>query len=448
MGFMTEVSILNDRWDEIRKNPKEFVEQVYRSPSRKPNGFNRGMNGLHLLYQDSKIATMKLRWTFRCYPTPEQEEHLNRTFGCCRFVWNWALRSRSDAYRAGERISYPEISRAMTQLKTNPEYIWLNEVSSVALQQSLRDFQVAFSNFFDKRAKYPAFKKKDSRQSVNYSLCGFSFNSMDRILKIAKIGAVKVKWSRKHIPQPSSVRMIRTASGKFFVSLVVEVAPQELPKTGENIGIDFGVSRLATLSNGERVANPKHGARLQKRLAFCQRELARKTKGSKRRGLARLRVAKVHDKISNCRTDCMHKFSTEIVKRFDVICVEDLNLRGMVKNHNLARSLSDASIGTAIRMIEEKAERYGKQLVKIDRFYPSSKTCSVCGHVVEKLPLSIREWDCPECNSHLDRDENAAVNILAVGQTVFAHGGTVRLKTATAVKSKSRRSANHLSAKA
>ena len=391
---------------------------------------------------------MKLRWTFRCYPTPKQAEHLNRTFGCCRYVWNWALKSRSDAYRSGERMNYPESSKALTTLKIDPEHEWLNEVSCVPLQQSLRDLQTAFSNFFAKQAKYPVFKKKDSRQSANYRIGGFTFDAQNKILKFAKIGAVKVKWSRKHIPQPSSVRMIRTATGKFFVSMVVEVEQEELPKTGESVGIDFGVSRLATLSNSERVSNPKHGAKQQKKLAFRQRQLARKKKGSKRRELAKRRVAKVHEKISNCRTDTMHKFSTELVKRFDVICVEDLNLRGMVKNHNLARSLSDASIGMAIRMIEEKAERYGKEVVKIDRWYPSSKTCSVCGHVVENLPLSIREWDCEECKTHHDRDENAAINILAVGQTVLAHGGTVRLKTATAVKSKSLRSANHLCAKA
>lgn len=345
-------------------------------------------------------------------------------------------------------MNYPATDKAMSQLKTTSECAWLNEVSSVTLQQSLRDLQIAFSNFFAKRAKYPAFKKKDSRQSANYRIGGFAFDAQNKILKLAKIGAIKVKWSRKNIPQPSSIRVIRTASGKFFVSMVVEVEQKEFPKTGEAVGIDFGVSRLAALSNGERVSNPKHGAKHQKRLAFRQKQFAKKKKGSKRRELAKKRVAVVYEKISNCRTDSMHKFSTNIVKRFDVICVEDLNLRGMVKNHNLARSLSDASIGTAIRMIEEKAERYGKVVVKIDRWYPSSKTCSVCGHVVDKLPLSIREWDCPECNSHLDRDENAAVNILAVGQTVLAHGGTVRLKVATAIKSKSLRSENHLSAAA
>lgn len=385
---------------------------------------------------------MKARWTFRCYPTPEQEQHLARTFGCVRFVWNWALRARTDAFRAGERMGYPATDRALTLLKQQPETAWLNEVSSVCLQQSLRDLQVAFSNFFDKRTAYPAFKRKEARQSANYTERGFSFDAERRILKLAKIGAIKVKWSRKAIPHPSSIRLIRTASGKYFVSLVVETQPAPLPKTGESVGIDFGVARLATLSNGERVSNPKHGAKWQRRLAFYQKRLARAKKGSKRREKVKRHVARIHEKIANSRSDTRHKLSTDLVTRFDVICVEDLNLRGMVKNHNLARSLHDASIGTAIRMIEEKAERYGKTVVKIDRWFPSSKTCSDCGYIVEKLPLSVREWTCPECGTTHDRDANAAANILAVGQTVSAHGGTVRRSRATASERKSPRSAN------
>lgn len=385
---------------------------------------------------------MKARWTFRCYPTPEQEQHLARTFGCVRFVWNWALRARADAFRAGERMGYPATDRALTLLKQQPETAWLNEVSSVCLQQSLRDLQVAFSNFFDKRTAYPAFKRKEARQSANYTERGFSFDAERRILKLAKIGAIKVKWSRKAIPHPSSIRLIRTASGKYFVSLVVETQPAPLPKTGESVGIDFGVARLATLSNGERVSNPKHGAKWQRRLAFYQKRLARAKKGSKRREKVKRHVARIHEKIANSRSDTRHKLSADLVTRFDVICVEDLNLRGMVKNHNLARSLHDASIGTAIRMIEEKAARYGKTVVKIDRWFPSSKTCSDCGYIVEKLPLSVREWTCPECGTTHDRDANAAANILAVGQTVSAHGGTVRRSRATASERKSPRSAN------
>ena len=385
---------------------------------------------------------MKSRWTFRCYPTPEQEQHLAWTFGCVRFVWNWALRARTDAFRAGERMGYPATDKALTALKATPEHVWLKEVSSVCLQQALRDLQTAFSNFFAKRAAYPAFKRKEARQSANYTENGFSFDAERRILKLAKIGAIKVKWSRKAIPHPSSVRLIRTASGKYFVSLVVETQPAPLPKTGESVGIDFGVSRLATLSNGERVSNPKHGAKWQRRLAFYQKRLSRAEKGSKRREKVKRHVARIHEKIANSRSDTLHKLSTDIVTRFDVICVEDLNLRGMAKNHSLARSLHDASIGTAIRMIEEKAERYGKTVVKIDRWFPSSKTCSDCGHIVEKLPLSVREWTCQECGATHDRDANAAANILAVGQTVSAHGGTVRRSRATASERKSPRSAN------
>lgn len=385
---------------------------------------------------------MKSRWTFRCYPTLEQEQHLARTFGCVRYVWNWALRARTDAFRAGERMGYPATDKALTLLKQQPETVWLNEVSSVCLQQSLRDLQVAFSNFFDKRAAYPSFKRKEARQSTNYTERGFSFDPERRVLKLAKIGAIKVKWSRKAIPHPSSIRLIRTASGKYFVSLVVETQPEPLPKTSEDIGIDFGVARLATLSNGERISNPKHGAKWQRRLAFYQKSLARATKGSKRRMKVKRHVARIHEKISNSRSDTLHKLSTDLVTRFDVIYVEDLNLRGMVKNHSLARSLHDASIGTAIRMIEEKAERYGKTVVKIDRWFPSSKTCSDCGHIVEKLPLRVREWECPECGTIHDRDANAAANILAVGQTVSAHGSGIRLNRDTSRESAPKRSAN------
>lgn len=388
------------------------------------------------------MRRMKSRWTFRCYPTPEQEQHLNRTFGCVRFVWNWALRARTDAFRAGERMGYPATDKALTALKATPEHVWLNEVSSVCLQQALRDLQAAFSNFFEKRSAYPSFKKKQSRQSANYSERGFSFDAQRRILKLAKIGAIKIKWSRKAIPHPSSIRLIRTASGKFFVSLVVETQPAPLPETGEAIALDFGVARLATLSNGERIANPKHGAKWQRRLAFYQKRLARCQKGSRRRSKVKRHVARLHEKIANSRCDTLHKLSTDLVTRFDLICVEDLNLRGMVKNHSLARSLSDASIGTAIRMIEEKAERYGKSVVKVDRWFPSSKTCSACGHIVNQLPLSVREWTCPACGSVHDRDANAAANILAVGQTVTAHGGTVRRTSAKAGARKSLRSAN------
>lgn len=330
----------------------------------------------------------------------------------------------------------------MTALKATPEHAWLNEVSSVCLQQALRDLQVAYSNFFDKRAAYPSFKRKEARQSANYTKHGFSFDTDRRVLKLAKIGAVKVKWSRDSIPHPSSVRLIRTASGKYFVSLVVETQAAPLPETGQSVGIDFGINRLATLSTGETVSNAKHGAKWQKRLAHYQRRMARGQKGSKRRAQLKRHVARIHEKIANSRTDALHKFSTDMVRRFDAIYIEDLNVRGMVKNHSLARALSDASLGQAARMLEEKAERYGKRVERIDRWFPSSKTCSGCGHIQERMPLDVRNWACPSCGARHDRDVNAAKNILAVGQTVTAHGGTVRRARAKAGERKPPRSAN------
>lgn len=384
----------------------------------------------------------KRRWTFRCYPTPDQERVLGRTFGAVRFVWNWALRLRSDGFRKGERIGYPETGRMLTLLKQKPETAWLNEISSVPTQQVLRDLQTAFSAFFDKRAAYPSFKKRTGYASAEYTTNGFRFDPETRTLSIAKIGALKVKWSRRRIPDPSSVRVIQKPSGAMFVSLVVEVPEVYLEKTGLEVGLDFGVSRLATLSTGEVVPNPKHGASRAKRLAWAQRQLARKQKGSKRRAAWKRRIARLHEKVANCRMDAFNKLALDLVRRFDVIHVEDLHLRGMVRNRSLARSLSDASIGQAIRKIEEKAESCGKKLLKIDRFYPSSKTCSACGHILSELSLSVRSWTCPECGARHDRDVNAAINILAVGQTVAAHGGTVRRPRAKAPGRKFQRSAN------
>lgn len=335
-------------------------------------------------------------------------------------------------------MTYAETDRALTLLKRQPETAWLNEVSSVPLQQSLRDLQSAYVNFFNKRAKYPCFKKRGKRDAARYTTSAFRFEPSNRRLILAKTGVIRIKWDRPLPSEPTSVTVIRKPSGRFFVSFVVEVEVEKLPRTGQSIGIDFGVARLATLSTGERIANPKHLRRRQKRLALLQRRLARKKKGSKRRMLAKRAVARCHEKIANTRKDNLNKLTTRLVCDYDVICVEDLNLRGMVKNHALARSLSDASIGMAIRMLDEKTERYGKEILRCDRFFPSSKLCSRCGHIVSALPLSIREWTCPECGMGHDRDENAAHNILAAGQAVAAHGAIRRPIRASARKGRSR----------
>lgn len=369
---------------------------------------------------------MQLRYNYRIYPTPEQKLLLGKTFGCTRFIYNWGLALRSKAWAEGRRVGYSETSAKLTELKTQPEVAWLNEVSCVPLQQSLRHLQTAFINFFDKRTGYPTFKKKTGSQSASYTRFGFKFDSKSRVLTLAKMGKLKVKWSRALPSEPSSVTISRNPAGQYFASFVVDVDQVVLPKTGISVGVDFGISRLATLSTGERVSNPKHGTKFAKRLALLQRRLAKKQKGSHRRHKAVLAVAKVHQRISDSRKDSLNKFTTDLIRRFDTIFIEDLNIRGMVKNHSLARSLHDAGIGTAVTQLEYKAERYGKTVQKVDRWFPSSKLCSKCGHLLGSLSLSVREWVCPECGAQHDRDENAACNIQAVGQTVLAHGAGVR----------------------
>lgn len=385
---------------------------------------------------------MKARHTYRLYPTDAQAKQLAQTFGCVRYVYNWALNLRSVGFKNGERIGYTQTSAALTKLKAQPDVAWLNEVSSVPLQQCLRDLQAAYKNFFEKRAGYPSFKRKHGPQSAEYTKSGFKIDVETRTLTLAKIGAIKVKWSRDTVLDASSLRVLRDASGRYFASFVVEVQPVQLPETGEAVGIDFGLNRLATLSTGERIANPKHGYKHAKRMALLQRRLARKTKGSNRRKHAARAVAKLHAKIADTRMDAAHKFTTEMVKRFDTICIEDLNLRGMVKNHSLARSVLDVGIGIFTRLLESKAERYGRKVVKIDRWFPSSKMCSACGHINSAVVLGVKDWKCPACGVHHDRDDNAAMNIKAVGLTVSAHGGTVRPSKAQALQGKSRRSAN------
>lgn len=374
---------------------------------------------------------MDQRWTFRCYPTPEQEQILARTFGCCRYVYNWALSERTRAFKDGRRMNYNQTSAALTALKKHPDTIWLQDVAAVPLQQSLRNLQTAFRNFFDKRTAYPSFKKKGGRATATYVGTAFGFDRINCHLTVTGIGRLRLRIHRKMKSAPSSVTLIREASGKYYVSFVLDVKTQPLPKTGATVGVDFGISRLATLSKPladgrKHIANPKHGRSRAERLALLQRRLTRKQKGSRRRMLAKRAVARCHEKISSARKDALNKLTTRLVTEFDVICIEDLNLRGMVKNHSLARSLSDAGIGMAVRMLEEKAERYGKHIQRVDRWFPSSKMCSCCGHVLSVLPLSVRDWTCPKCDAVHDRDDNAALNIEAVGLTASAHGDSVR----------------------
>jgi putative transposase len=381
---------------------------------------------------------VKLRYRYRIYPTDEQRKHLAREFGAARYAYNWALRLRSDSFRDGVRLNDLKTSAAWT--KERRSLPWASETSCVPPQQALRHLQTAFVNFFDKRLGYPSFKKKTQTQSTEYTRSAFQYDPTTRTLSFAKLGAVKVCWSRAFASDPTTVTITKSPSGRYHVTLCLdEPEPQPFPKTGKVVGIDLGLLRLATLSTGERIANPRfQGARLHE-LAHAQRTLARRKKGSGRRNRARLKVARIQEKIADTRDDRLHKLTLDLVRRFDFLAIEDLHVRGMGQMRSLARSIADVSLGMFRSMLEYKAKWYGKQVVVIDRFYPSSKTCSACGWINRAMTLATRDWACKECGAKHDRDENAARNILAVGQTVTARGGGVRLKRTPVRKSSRRR---------
>jgi len=367
---------------------------------------------------------------------------LARVFGSCRWAYNTMLRLRTDAYARGEKINYVRSSALFTKLRHAPETKWLEEVSSVPTQQALRHLQAAFQAFFEKRARYPTFKKKCGKQAAEYTASGFKYKN--GILSVAQLGKIDVRWSKTFSSSPTTVTITKSPAGRYYVTLVLDEVVKPLPKTNASVGIDLGINRLATLSTGEQIPNPQHLKRKIKKLARLQRIHARRKKGSGRRERARIAVAKLQEAIADSRNDYLQKVTTSLVRRFDFIATEDLNVRGMVKNHHVARSISDASFGSFVQMLEYKCEWYGKMLVKIDRFFPSSKRCFDCGHIVESLPLSVREWTCPVCGVIHDRDENAARNIQAVGHTVIAQGENRRPKRAPARKGVSRRAVNQL----
>jgi len=369
---------------------------------------------------------VKVKYKYRFYPTDLQKQHLASVFGCSRFVYNWALRQRTDAYANGERMNYNQSSVALTKLKKDADYAWLNDVSCVPLQQSLRHLQTAFKNFFDKRTGYPSFKSKYGKQSAEFTSSAFKWDADNRNLRISKLGRLRIKWSRHFKSTPTTATITKDCAGRYFVTLTLDEGFSPFCKTHDSVGIDVGLNRLATLSNGEYISNPRHTRRMEKKLAREQRKLAKKVKGSNRYNLQKLRVAKVHAKITDSRKDNLDKFTTNLVRRFDLIAIEDLSVRNMVKNHCLAKAISDASFSTIRAMLEYKVVRYGKDVVAIDRFFPSSKRCHCCGFVSQSMPLSVRTWTCPECSAEHDRDLNAALNILAVGQTVSGRGETVR----------------------
>ncbi len=375
-------------------------------------------------------------YRYRFYPTKEQEKLLRRTLGCVRLVYNKALHTRTEAwYEERERVDYEQTSGMLTSWKKQEDLQFLNEVSCVPLQQVLRNLQKAFTNFWTGRAKYPNFKKKRSGGSAEFTRSAFKFcRGQLWLAKCSEPLPIRCSRSLPEGCEPSTVTVRLDARDRWFVSLLVEDhTVKSLPQVDKVVGIDARITSLVVTSDGEKVVNPKHFKRLRFKLRQAQKALSRKVKGSNNREKARIQVARIHAAIADSRTDFLpfgtlreHKLTTRLVRENQTIAVEDLAVKNMMKNRKLAGAIADASWSELIRQLEYKCQWYGRTLVKIDRWFPSSKRCGNCGHIVDKLPLDIREWDCPECGTHHDRDINAAQNILAAGLAVIVCGANVR----------------------
>jgi len=389
----------------------------------------------------------KKAYKYRFSPSDEQQRVLAHTFGCCRYVYNWALRQRTDAYyQRGERMYYKGTAQRLVLLKKQEETVWLNDVSSVPLQQALRHLDKAFRNFFDGRANYPTFKKKRNQQAATYANNAFIWK--DQALTLAKMDApLSIVWHRP-LPdgcKPSSVTVTKDEAERYFVSILVEEDIKALEVSPKTVGLDLGLKSMVITSDGYTYGNPKFFSKNEKKLAKAQRRHAKKKKGSKNRNKARLKVARLHQKISDRRRDYQHQLSASVIRENQVVCVESLHVKNMVKNPCLAKAISDVGWGEFIRQLEYKAEWYGRTIVKIDKWYPSSKRSFDCGHLLDSLPLDVRSWACPECGVVHDRDINAAQNILAAGLAVAACGEAVRpgaVKTKTGKPKLSRKASS------
>ena len=377
--------------------------------------------------------TVRVRTAYRCraYPGEQQQQVLNRTFGCVRVVWNRSLADRHARWQTDRKsTSYAQTDAALTILKKDPDLAFLNEVSSVPLQQALRHQHQAFTAFLARRARCPRFKSRRGRQAAHYTRRAFTMRGGQ--LRLAKTaGPLRFTWSWPDVDvtalDPTMVVISREPDGRWYVTFTIDThGPEPLEQAGRAAGVDLGVTDFAVTSDGEKIANPRHLARKARNLARYQRRLARCRNGSANRAKAAAKAARAHRKVRDARRDFLHRASTRLIRENDIIVIEDLNVSGMLRNRRLARAISDCGWGEFRRQLAYKCERAGRNLVVIGRWYPSSKTCSACGHLLAELSLGTRQWTCPSCGARHDRDINAAKNILAAGQAVTACGAGVR----------------------
>lgn len=363
---------------------------------------------------------MKLGYKYRIYPVQDQKDYMAKVFGCTRWIYNWGLRKKTDAfYNDKVKIGQNELSGMMTLVKREKDSLWLQEVPHVVLAQALRRLDKAFVNFYRKNARYPKFKNRFDKQSATYGRLNVRIKNNKIILPKMK-DPIKIRWSRFLPSDFSSATVTKDVSDRYFISFVIEKKQIDLPPTGNEIGIDLGIKDVVVDSNENSSGNPRFTKQFERQLKRVQQKLARCKKGSANRKKAKLRVAKIHAKITDSRNDFTHKLTSQLIQENDLIVMEDLQVKNMIRNHCLAKAIADVAWGEIERQSTYKSDLYGRTLVKIDKFFPSSKRCSTCGFILQKLDLSVRKWVCPECRSVNLRDFNAAKNILQAGHAILA----------------------------